>query len=310
MAGQAQTANAAAKKVTQPAFTMQSLSRIALWGTTAATALLVTILTSRSDAGSQRIATTPGATDGAPRQFDAESAARQLTEAVRGLTEDRDRLITRLAAVEHSLGDITGAIAEQSEKAMPPAAQGTSQTDNFKTANALAANAPGADAPGADAPAANSAALPPPWPAGDLPEPGMASSTAAAALVVPPFAGLPSQLPAIFDAPTPRQATSARTGAAEAPQSAAYAVDLGSAVSIQTLKARWSGTRSAHPQLFVGLQAVATLKEIPRSKQIELRLVVGPLPSPGAAAELYATLVSFRVSCQPTNFDGQHLALQ
>jgi hypothetical protein len=234
---------------------------------------------------------------------------------VRGLTEDRDRLITRLAAVEHSLGDITGAIAEQSEKAMPPAAQGTIQTDNFKTANARAANAPGvnapgADAPGADAPAANSAALPPPWPAGDLPEPGMASSTAAAALVVPPFAGLPSQLPAIFDAPTPRQATSARTGAAEAPQSAAYAVDLGSAVSIQTLKARWSGTRSAHPQLFVGLQAVATLKEIPRSKHIELRLVVGPLPSPGAAAELCATLVSFRVSCQPTNFDGQHLALQ
>lgn len=305
MAGQAQTANAAAKKVTQPAFTMQSLSRIALWGTTAATALLVAILTSRSDAGSQRIATTPGATDGAPRQFDAESAARQLTEAVRGLTEDRDRLITRLAVVEHSLGDITGAIAEQSEKAMPPAAQGTSQTDNFKTANARAANAPGADAP-----AANSAALPPPWPAGDLPEPGMASSTAAAALVVPPFAGLPSQLAAIFDAPTPRQATSALTGAAEAPQSAAYAVDLGSAVSIQTLKARWSGTRSAHPQLFVGLQAVATLKEIPRSKHIELRLVVGPLPSPGAAAELCATLVSFRVSCQPTNFDGQHLALQ
>ena len=289
---------------------MQSLSRIALWGTTAATALLVAILTSRSDAGSQRIATTPGATHGAPRQFDAESAARQLTEAVRGLTEDRDRLIKRLAAVEHSLGDITGAIAEQSEKATPPAAQGTSQTDNFKTANAPAANAPGVDAPGADAPAANSAALPPPWPAGDLPEAGMASSTAAVTPVVPPFAGLPSQLPAIFDAPTPRQATSARTGAAEAPQSAAYAVDLGSAVSIQTLKGRWSGTRSVHPQLFVGLQAVATLKEIPRSKHIELRLVVGPLPSPGAAAELCATLASFRVSCQPTNFDGQHLALQ
>ena len=102
MAGQAQTANAAAKKVTQPAFTMQSLCRIALWGTTAATALLVAILTSRSDAGSQRIATTPGATHGAPCQFDAESAARQLTQAVRGLTEDRDRLITRLAALEHS----------------------------------------------------------------------------------------------------------------------------------------------------------------------------------------------------------------
>jgi hypothetical protein len=146
MAGQAQTA-----------FTMLSLRRIALWGTTAATALLVAILTSRSDAGSQRIATTPGATHGAPRRFDAESAARQLTQAVRGLTEDRDRLITRLAALEHSLGDITDAIAGQSEKATPPAAQGTNQTGDLKTANAPAANASGADAP-----AANSAAVPPP----------------------------------------------------------------------------------------------------------------------------------------------------
>jgi hypothetical protein len=51
----------------------------------------------------------------------------------------------------------------------------------------------------------------------------MASSTAAAAPVVPPFAGLPSRLPVIFDAPSPRQATSALTGAAEGPQSAAYA---------------------------------------------------------------------------------------
>jgi hypothetical protein len=292
----------------QPAFTMQSLWRIALWGTTAATALLVAILTSRSDAGSQRIATTPGATHGAPRQFDAESAARQLTQAVRGLTEDRDRLITRLAALEHSLGDITGAIAGQSEKATPPAAQETTQTGDLKTANAPAANAPGADAPGADAPAANSAAVPPPWPSqrsarsGDGVQHGRRCTGGAAVR--------PSRLPAIFDAPSPRQATSALTGAAEGPQSAAYAVDLGSAVSIQTLKARWSGTRSAHPQLFVGLQAVATLKEIPRSKRAELRLVVGPLPSPGVAVELCATLASFRVSCQPTNFDGQHLALQ
>ena len=299
------------KRLRSPHSPCRAYARIALWGTTAATALLVAILTSRSDAGSQRIATTPGATHGAPRQFDAESAARQLTQAVRGLTEDRDRLITRLAAVEHSLGDITGAIAEQSEKATPPAAQGTSSDGQSQNR----------ECPGSER--ARKRMRPermprlqiaPPYRRPGRPaicrKPGMASSTAAAAPVVPPFAGLPSQLPAIFDAPTPRQATSALTGAAEAPQSAAYAVDLGSAVSIQTLKARWSGTRSAHPQLFVGLQAVATLKEIPRSKHIELRLVVGPLPSPGAAAELCATLASFRVSCQPTNFDGQHLALQ
>jgi hypothetical protein len=305
MAGEAQTANIAAKQVTQPAFTMQRLWRLALWGTTAATALLVAILTDRSDAGSQRIAAMPDAIHGAPRKFDAESATRQLTQALRGLSEDRDRLTSRLAAVEHSLGDITGAIARQGENTTPAANPGSGQTDNPKTPNALAANAPVANAP-----AANSAAAPPPWSPSDPPEPGTAPSPVAAAPVVPPFAGLPSPLPAIFDAPTPGRATSAPTGAADTPQPASYGADLGSALSIQTLQTRWAGTRSAHPQLFAGLQAVATLKEIPRSKRVELRLVVGPLPSPGAAVELCAILATLRVSCQPTNFDGQHLALR
>ena len=313
MAGQAQTAHAAAKRGTQPAFTMQRLGRMALWGTTAASALLVAILTSRSDAGSQRITPTPGAAH-APRQFDAEAVTRQLVQAVRGLNEDRDRLTTRLAALEQSLNDITGPITRTEQKAAPPAAQGTGQTPaqaTGKTDGPTAANAPAEDPPAAaDAPVANGATVAPPWPADDLPEQGIASSTTAVAPVVPPFAGLPNPLPAIFDAPSPSRAMPASTGTAETPQAATYAADLGSALSIQTLQTRWSGARSAHPQLFAGLQAVATLKENPRSKRAELRFVVGPLPNPGAAAELCAALATLHVPCQPTNFEGQHLALQ
>lgn len=295
MAGRAQAANAAAKEVVQPAFTMEKLWRMALWGTTAATALLVAILTTRSDAGSQRIAM-GWTTQGAPRQFDAEAAARQLAQSVRGLSDDRDRLTARLAAVEHGLDDITGAIARQGEPAAPSAVQGANPTADLKTANAPAANAPMANAPVANPAAAATAAAPPPWPA-DLAEPGMASPSAAAAPLVLPFAGLPPSLSA-----------SASTPGAQAPP--AYGADLGSAVSIQALRARWAGTRSAHPQLFAGLQAVVMLDESGRSKRGELRLVVGPLPSPGAAVELCATLASFRLSCQPTSFAGQHLALQ
>jgi hypothetical protein len=313
MAGRAQTANAAAKKGTQPAFTMQRLGRMALWGTTAASALLVAILTSRSDAGSQRIAATPAAAH-APGQFDAEAVTRQLAQAVRGLNEDRARLTTRLAALEQNLSDITGAIERREEKAPPPAAQGTGQPPTqgtSKTDGPATANAPAEDPPAAaDAPVAKGATVAPPWPADDPPEPGIASSTTAAAPVVPPFAGLPNPLPAIFDAPSPGRAMPASASAADMPQVAAYGADLGSAVSIQTLQTRWSGARSAHHQLFAGLQAVATLKENPRSKRAELRLVVGPLPSPGAAVELCATLAPFHVPCQPTNFEGQHLALQ
>jgi hypothetical protein len=91
---------------------------------------------------------------------------------------------------------------------------------------------------------------------------------------------------------------------------AAYGADLGSAVSVQALRARWAGIRTAHPELFAGMQAVVMLNETARPKHAERRLVVGPLQSPGAAVELCATLATFRLSCQPTSFAGQHLALQ
>src|SRR5262249_30182947 len=157
-------------------FAIHGLWRMALWGTTAATALLVAILATRSDAGSQRFATAGGA-----RQFDAEVAARQLAQAVRGLNEDRDRLTARVSALEHGLDDMTGAITRRGETTV----QGADPTSDAKTAdapatntagtNALAPSAPGVTAPGPNTVVANAPAASSPWPAGDLPKPGMAS---------------------------------------------------------------------------------------------------------------------------------------
>jgi len=53
-----------------------------------------------------------------------------------------------------------------------------------------------------------------------------------------------------------------------------------------------------------------TLKELPRSDRIELRLVIGPLASADEAARLCASLADYRVPCRPTNFGSQHLLLQ
>jgi len=315
MAGQAQAANAAAKKGVQPAFAIHGLWRMALWGTTAATALLVAILATRSDAGSQRFATAGGA-----RQFDAEAAARQLAQAVRGLNEDRDRLTARVAALEHGLDDITGAVTRRGETAAPSTVQRADPTTDAKTTDAPATNAAGTNAPAPSAPGvtapgpnpavANASAASSPWPAGDLPKPGMASPSAAAAPAAPPFAGLPPTLPALFAAPTPPEQTPSPSAIAPGAPPAAYGADLGSAVAVQTLRARWAGIRTAHPELFVGMQAVVMLNESTRPKHGELRLVVGPLPSQGAAVELCAALAAFRLPCQPTSFAGQHLALQ
>jgi hypothetical protein len=89
-----------------------------------------------------------------------------------------------------------------------------------------------------------------------------------------------------------------------------YGVDIGSALSIQALRARWAGIHAAHPQLFDGLVPTVTLREIPRSNRPELRLVVGPLVSADAATRLCTSLTSYRLFCEPTIFAGQHLALQ
>ncbi len=93
-----------------------------------------------------------------------------------------------------------------------------------------------------------------------------------------------------------------------APAPSQYAVDIGSGLTIPALRARWELLRSAHPELFAGLRPVVGVKEIPHANRIELRLVVGPLAQPAAAAQLCAVLVPFGLFCQPTVFDGQRLA--
>jgi len=232
--------------------TMHGLWRLVVWGSTAATALLIAVLSSRGVVGSQRAAvaasTLGGATvalvqpaptpqQAAARAFDAQAEAKKLADAVRDLTADNDELKSRLAVVEHSVDDVTGSIARQ--------------------AKATAA---------------------PPWPDSGPPVP---ATPAAIAAVVAPALPLPME----------------------------YGVHIGSAVSIQALRARWAGIRSAHPQLFDGLAPTVALSETPQSNRPELRLVVGPIASADAAAKLCKTLERLRLTCQPTIFAGRHLTL-
>src|SRR5579864_6747080 len=161
-------------------FTMRGLWRLVVWGSTAATALLVAVLSSRGVVGSQRAAvamTTLGAGTVAVVQpapthptaplhpFDAQAETKKLADAVHDLSADNDDLKSRLAAVEHSVDDVTGSIARQAK-----------------------------------------ATAPPPWPDSGPPVP---ATPAAIAAVVAPALPLPME----------------------------YGVDIGSAVSIQALRA-------------------------------------------------------------------------
>ncbi len=232
--------------------TMHGLWRLVVWGSTAATALLIAVLSSRGVVGSQRAAvaatTFGGATvavvqpaptpqQPAARPFDAQAETKKLADAVRVLTTDDDELKSRLAVVEHSVDDVTGSIARQAKATSAP-----------------------------------------PWPDSGPPVP---ATPAAIAAVVAPALPLPME----------------------------YGADIGSAVSVQALRARWAGIRSAHPQLFNGLAPTVSLSETPPSNRPELRLVVGPIASADAAAKLCRTLERFRLACQPTIFAGRHLTL-
>jgi hypothetical protein len=245
------------KGETPRTFTMEGLRRIALWGGTATGALLLAVISSRSEVGAQRLAVVlHGGRTQTAQVFDAQAETRRLNDVVRGLAADSDQIKTRLASVEHDMDDVTGSISKE-----------------IATANATQRFA---DGPSLAATAAASAALP------ALPSPPSAARSAATAS---------------FGSAAPSSASPA-----------VYGVDIGSGLTIQALRTRWEVLRSAHPEVFDGLQPIVTVKEVPRANRVELRLVAGPLAQPGAATQLCASLTAFGLFCQPTIYDGQHLA--
>lgn len=291
------------KKPAKAAFTMRHFWRLTVWGGAAASALLVAVLASRSDAGAQRIAglfsIRGDRSQVAAQPFDAETEAHRLAEAVRGLNAENQELKSRLAAVEHNVDDITGSVARQIEvikeiKPVPPPAPVPASSHAMLPAAAPLPKAALAE-PAAAAPA------PAPAPVqGGAAAPGPPHAGAPAPVAPAPHVAAPAPNPAALD-------PNAESPAALVPQ---YGVDIGSAVSIQVLRAHWLGIRSAHAQLFDGLMPVVMLREVPHTGRVELRLVVGPLANAEAAATLCTALAPYRLSCQPTMFSGQHVALQ
>jgi SPOR domain len=274
----------------QPTFTMRKLERLALWASAAAAALFVAVIAGRSDVGSQRIAwffssAHPPSSraahpiEGAAAPPDSEAVTQQLVHAVRGLTEDRDRLMARLAAIEHHLDDVTGSVARQIEAARTPP---------------WPDKAPPAPATRAVIASIVTPALPPP--VGSAPLPGLA----------PPPELAPAAAPAA-PAPPPQAVANAEATSAAAPP-AEYGVDLGGARSVEVLHARWAAFRSARPKLFEGLKPLVSRKDSARSKRPEWRLLVGPFPDIDAAAGLCASLAVVWPICTPATFQGEHLA--
>jgi hypothetical protein len=271
-------------------FTFQSLWRQAGWGLAAVVALFIAILSTRDDEALQKVSSLVVSFNFLPasppkHQFDAEAAARQLAQALRGLADDRDRLAIRLAALERDMDDTTGSIKKQIEA--------------VKTAKSA----------------------PPPWPDQVAPVPMTSADIAA---MIKPAAPSPAAVaanstprnqPAAAAEPspqTPPPASAANPSPATAFASAAtpYGADIGTALTMKALHTRWTWLRTAHPALFEGLQPLVSLKQNPRSNRTELHLIVGPYGNAEAAEQFCDFVVPFRLTCEPAMFDGSRLTLQ
>jgi hypothetical protein len=107
------------------------LTRLGVWIALATVAVLTAAISARTEAGVRRIATlftpeAPARSAKAPaplanRQFDQEAEQRRLSEAIRLLAADRDRLLARVNVLERNLDDVTGSIGPKAPAALPPA---------------------------------------------------------------------------------------------------------------------------------------------------------------------------------------------
>lgn len=87
-----------------------------------------------------------------------------------------------------------------------------------------------------------------------------------------------------------------------------FGIDLGTAPTVEGLRALWTTLKTQHSPSLDGLRPVIALQESDKPGVVAIRLVAGPLANAAAAARLCAALAGAATACQPTAFDGQRLA--
>jgi hypothetical protein len=87
-----------------------------------------------------------------------------------------------------------------------------------------------------------------------------------------------------------------------------FGIDLGTAPTVDGLRALWTTLKSQHNALLDGLQPVIAMHESDKPGIVAIRLVAGPLANAAAAARLCVALAGTITACQPAAFEGQRLA--
>jgi hypothetical protein len=302
---------------------MRPLLRIGVWGACAVIGVSGVVYAGRTDAGAERAQVALATLREAPREIVAhpgsllawrptttadDAETKRLAEAVRKLTADRDRLANRVATLEQNLTDLTGSItrapAPAQAGAATPAAPSAPRPDDKAEAFPPPAPPDAASPSGGDS---RSIATPaePAAPAASAPAPRsnrMATIQSYVSSSAAPIASAGSEsrvAAAPADAPPP----------ADTPPNG-FAIDLGTATNVNTLRAHWGSVKTAHAAMLEGLRPLVSVRQSSRPGFTEFHLVAGPVADADAAARLCQTLTSARVPCRPSTFDGQRLDLR
>jgi hypothetical protein len=263
-------------------FTGPTIWRLGQWSVAAIAAVSLAYFIASSDLGVRRMGTAFSNVQGLPPAPSVQPRDNgevvRLSEALRRLTVDRDRLLDRVETLERNFDDLTGSIARNS--APPRASENT----------------------------------PPPPPETSAP-PQVIPMSAPAVINAPPGPanGPAAPMQQSIPVPTAQEAAAddtAKNSANPATTKVDFGIDLGSAATVEGLRTLWSSAKVKHAKLLDGMRPIIALRENAKPGNVELRLVAGPLPTAAAAARLCVVIITAGTVCQPAVFDGQRLAMR
>jgi hypothetical protein len=246
------------------------------WGVATAVALSALAVTSQTQTATDRLHSIFASNEPSavaqmpPRVAQLELETQMLSEQVRALSADRDRLAGRIALLESSVDDVTGAIKRQAAA----------------TAAALAART-----------ALSAAQLQP-----NL-APPIATATSA---VSTPEVKTDPMITSSVPLPPERAAAAQAAAGPESAGTTEFGLDLGSASTLDGIQQRWTTVKAAFGPLLSNLHPLAAPER--RQGKTGYRLVVGPLPNSPAAAGLCAHFTAAHTPCRAVKFEGEQIA--
>lgn len=301
----------------EDAFDRRVLWRLGTWAFCAVGALVVAVLAAQSSMTLRRDRVAYAELTRQAQQIqwiakESQDETRRLAAAVDTLNKDRDRLYSRVTVMEQGLDSVTGSINKQANTAPSSSAPGSAAPSS--TTASAAAPSPTVSAPPSvpmpvvsPPPVTAPVAVTSPAPVSDkkadqktadIPK---AAETKADSKDADKNAPVMASVSALSDI---REVASAKTV-----QRTDFGVDIGTANSVEGLRALWRGALASQNALLGGLQPIIVVKERTDGFGLQLRLVAGPLADAATAARICARLSASKRECATSVYDGQRLAL-